>query len=63
LVTDGKLRDRISTTNWFAYVIKLNKGKFYIGVAVGVDRRYEQHLLERRSLGNKESIKRKLKIN
>lgn len=43
MVTNGKTKERVSSTNWSVYVLRLRENKFYIGVSVDVDKRYKQH--------------------
>lgn len=43
LVTQGKIKDRISDTNWYVYILKLEDEKYYIGIAIDPNKRFLEH--------------------
>lgn len=43
MATFGKIRDRVSNTNWYVYVLALESNKFYVGIATDPNKRFEQH--------------------
>ena len=49
MVTSGKIKDRVSDTNWFIYVLKLESEKYYVGIAVDPKNRFLQHQEQGRS--------------
>ena len=43
MVTQGKIKDRISDTNWYVYLLKLQDEKYYVGIAVDPNKRFLEH--------------------
>ena len=43
MVTQGKIKDRISDTNWYVYILKLEDEKYYIGIAIDPNKRFSEH--------------------
>ncbi|MEO9965471.1 MAG: GIY-YIG nuclease family protein [Reichenbachiella sp.] len=43
MVTLGKVKDRISDSNWFLYTLKLEESKYYIGTAIDPEQRFSEH--------------------
>ncbi|MEQ8531612.1 MAG: GIY-YIG nuclease family protein [Imperialibacter sp.] len=43
MVTQGKIKDRVSDSNWFVYALKLDDNRYYIGIAVDPVRRFLEH--------------------
>jgi predicted GIY-YIG superfamily endonuclease len=43
MIAQGKIRDRISDTNWFVYVLRLEQNKYYIGIATNPKERFLEH--------------------
>lgn len=43
MVTQGKIKDRVSDTNWFIYALSLQEFKYYIGISVTPESRISQH--------------------
>lgn len=43
MVTQGKIKDRISDTNWFLYVLRLEQNKYYIGISTDPTERFLEH--------------------
>jgi predicted GIY-YIG superfamily endonuclease len=52
LVTQGRIKDRISDTNWFVYVLKLQDDKYYIGIAIDPKKRFLEHQLQTKDCSN-----------
>lgn len=46
MVTQGKIKDRISDENWHVYALKLEMDKFYVGIAVNPQMRLATHLTQ-----------------
>lgn len=42
-VSSGKISERISDSNWFVYVLELENNKYYVGIAVDPEKRFQQH--------------------
>lgn len=43
MVTQGKIKNRISDTNWFVYLLKLQNEKYYVGISVDPNKRFLEH--------------------
>ncbi|WP_421920411.1 GIY-YIG nuclease family protein [Marinifilum sp.] len=43
MVTTGKTIDRVSETNWLIYVLELEGSRYYIGISIDVESRFQQH--------------------
>ena len=46
LRTNGSIKDRVSHTNWYVYVLALESDKFYVGIAIDPNKRFEEHKLQ-----------------
>jgi predicted GIY-YIG superfamily endonuclease len=44
MVTQGRIKDRKSDTNWHVYVLKLQDEKYYVGIATDPKKRFLEHL-------------------
>ena len=52
MVSQGKIKDRISDTNWLIYVLKLENNKFYIGITTDITKRFSEHKLQSKNCAN-----------
>lgn len=42
-VSNGRISERISDSNWFVYVLELENDKYYVGITVDPEKRFQQH--------------------
>lgn len=40
----GKIRDRVANNNWYVYVLALEHNKYYVGISLDPQKRFQQHI-------------------
>ncbi|PNW27818.1 GIY-YIG nuclease family protein [Formosa algae] len=52
MVTQGKIKDRISDTNWYIYILSLQDDKYYVRIAIDPNKRFLQHQKQEKDSSN-----------